>query len=95
MKKDKLIEFLIVGGEFTKKQLNKMKLDKVRLLFDERFDIEFEDDDISKIEEKEIVIDISKLSVVEQRQYRRTGILPQITINRYTRFDDETPKMDN
>ena len=49
-----------------------------------------------EIEEEEVVeIDISKLSVVEQRQYRRTGILPQITINRYTRFDDENPKMDN
>jgi hypothetical protein len=49
-----------------------------------------------EIEEEEVVeIDISKLSTVEQRQYRRTGILPQITINRYTRFDDENPKMDN
>ena len=49
-----------------------------------------------EIEEEEVVeIDISKLSVVEQRQYRRTGILPQIVINRYTRFDDENPKMDN
>ena len=128
MKKDELIEILIIDGEFTKKQLKKMKLDEVQLLFDERFDIEFEDDDISKIqlaenkvseehiitedgyingqteaerlgeyiEEPEIVeIDITKLSPVEQRQYRRTGILPQVTINRYTRFDDETPKMDN
>lgn len=44
-------------------------------------------------EEEEIVIDISKLSVVEQRAYRRTGQLPKITYNRYTRFDDESPKM--
>ena len=53
------------------------------------------EEEAEEVFEKEVVIDISKLSVVEQRQYRRTGILPQITINRYTRFDDETPKMDN
>jgi hypothetical protein len=99
-----------------------MKVADVQILFEERFDIEYEDDNFEKglefgedygddstiertlvesvthpeeIEEEVVEIDISKLSVVEQRGYRRTGILPQIVINRYTRFDDENPKMDN
>ena len=46
-------------------------------------------------EEEVVDIDISKLSKYEQRHYRRTGGLPKLTINRYTRFDDENPKMDN
>lgn len=137
MKKDDMIKHLIENGEFTKKELNKMKVEQVQELFDERFSIEYEDDDFSEdleitvnvVEEdikilednhgidaeaelikileqeiektkeevinEEIVVDITKLSPMEQRAYRRTGILPQITINRYTRFDDETPKMNN
>jgi len=132
-----MIKHLIENGEFTKKELNKMKVEQVQELFDERFSIEYEDDDFSEdleitvnvVEEdikilednhgidaeaelikileqeiektkeevinEEIVVDITKLSPMEQRAYRRTGILPQITINRYTRFDDETPKMNN
>lgn len=56
---------------------------------------EEEEEDYVEEEEEEIVIDISKLSPVEQRAYRRTGQLPPITYNRYTRFDDENPKMEN
>ncbi len=46
------------------------------------FGLEYEEED------EEIVIDISKLSKYEQRHYAKTGQIPQITINRYTRFDD-------
>ncbi len=101
MKRDELLDFLLESDEFTKKELKKKKIEELQVLFDERFDIEYEDEDFSddlkiqNIEEEIVEIDISKLSTVEQRQYRRAGILPQITINKYTRFDDETPKMNN
>ncbi len=101
MKRDELLDFLLESDEFTKKELKKKKIEELQVLFDERFDIEYEDEDFSddlkiqNIEEEIVEIDISKLSTVEQRQYRRAGILPQIIINKYTRFDDETPKMNN
>ena len=40
-------------------------------------------------EEEEVQINISDLSKYEQRHYAKTGQLPQSTINRYTRFDEE------
>lgn len=55
---------------------------------------EAEEFEIKKVEEEIVEIDISKLSPVERRAYARTGQLPPITYNRYTRFDDEDPKME-
>jgi hypothetical protein len=141
MKKDDMIKHLIEGGEFTTKELKKLKMDDIQELFDERFSVEFEDEDFSKglefgedyvddptierelmekhgidaeaelirileeelkkagmeeePEEEVIEIDLKSLSPVERRAYARTGVIPKINVNRYTRFDDETPKMDN
>lgn len=55
--------------------------------FDE--DAEFESNEHSWEEEEEVQINISDLSKYEQRHYAKTGQLPQSTINRYTRFDEE------
>ena len=136
-----MIKYLIEDGNFTEKKLKKMKVADVQELFDERFSVEYEDDDFSeslpmqgltfgedyvndptiereliekhgidaeaeltrileeelkKAQEEEVIeIDLKSLSPVERRAYARTGVIPKINVNRYTRFDDETPKMDN
>ena len=100
MTKTEMVKILVEETEYTSKELNKINKDDVQEIFESVFEVEYEDDEFSepleiKEVEKEIVIDISKLSTVEQRGYRRTGQLPQVTINRYTRFDDENPKMEN
>ena len=140
MKKDDMIKYLIEDGDFTEKKLKKMKVSDVQELFDERFSVEYEDDDFSKglefgedyvndptierelienhgidaeaeltrileeelkkaqeeeVEEEIVEIDLMSLSPVERRAYARTGVIPVIRVNKYTRFDDENPKMDN
>jgi hypothetical protein len=126
MKKDDMIKYLVEDGDFTKKELKKLKIADVQELFDERFSVEYEDENFSKglefgedyvddptiertlvesvthpsdveeeTEEEVIEIDLKSLSPVERRAYARTGVIPVIRVNKYTRFDDETPKMDN
>ena len=150
MKKDDMIKYLMEDGDFTKKELKKLKYSDIEELFDERFSEENEDEDFSKglvfgedyvddptiereliekhgidaeaeltkileeelkiaqakeeelkkseeevVEEEVIELNIADLSTAQKRAYRRTGIIPTITVKKYTRFDDETPKMDN
>lgn len=45
------------------------------------------------MEEEKEEIDISKLSMAKQRAYARTGIIPKIKVNRYSRFNDEDVKL--
>jgi hypothetical protein len=98
--KELIKDILAIDDSYSEKELKKLlKVDLEEILGDLTFYLESEnEEDGDKIVEdeeyEEIIIDISKLSKFEKRHYAKTGQLPQSTINRYTRFDDEEVESD-
>jgi hypothetical protein len=87
--KELIKSILELTDDYSAKELKKLKKVDLEEIYSTTFLPDEFDEDSWDEEEEDVVIDISKLSKYEQRHYAKTGQLPQTTINRYTRFDEE------